>query len=203
MRSLTAWRTVQGLYWLALGAWFGALVMLAIAAAATFATVWDYQPMLPAQPGAPPETSARAVPMLAGAIIGRCLDNLRWLQWICAVVAIVCLALQNTVFASRRPAGGCGQWINTLRIVLVLVPVVILVVDTAVINPKMKHDRQIMHDLTQPAPQIELARQSFDSYHELSRRLFKVQVVMLGCAVLASAFVLHGNRADAPAPPDA
>lgn len=202
MRSLAAWRTVQGLYWLTLGIWLGALVMLVIAAAATFHTVSEYQPILPAHPAHEPVTSVRAVNTLAGAIVGKSLDNLRWMQWICAIATMVCLVLQSTVIANRRLSIS-GQWINTLRIVLVMMPVLILVADTAVISPKMKQERKSMHDLTQPSPQIERARHAFDRYHDLSQRLFTVQLVMLGCAALASAFVPDGAKTHAAASRDA
>ena len=199
MASVQAWRAVQGAYWLALGTWFGALIMLAIAAATTFQTVAEHRPLL-APPGAARatatmfEATAQSGTALAGTIVGRSIDRLRVLQWICAAAAVAALGLQHTAFARRLPRSGLGQWMNTLRVALVLLPALILVADTVHINPQLKQQRRIRNDVIATPAQAQAARASFDRYHHLSERLLSVQVFMLGAAVLASSFALHGDE---------
>ncbi|MAE67662.1 MAG: hypothetical protein CMJ18_25695 [Phycisphaeraceae bacterium] len=213
MRSLTSWRLVQGFYWLAAGTWFGALVMLCIVAPTTFRTIYEQKPVMPAFSKLDPAaiaaggagegfqsmmqtTSVESMNRLAGSIVGRSIDGLRRLQWICAVVIVLAVLLHHTVFARRMPSRGLVQWLNNLRVTLILVPVLVLAADSFWISPQMKAARAVKNDPAQAEEAVARAERSFDRYHGLSERLISVQIAMLGAAILASGFALHGTAGD-------
>ena len=193
MGNTTAWRLIQGCYWLALGAWFGALVMLAISAAATFHTMGT----LPTPMGMiPPELAAsvdRPGDFMAGMIVGQSIDWLRVMQWICAAVLIIAVASHLSVFRGRMPGAGLAQWSNTLRVMLLAAVVLILSVDSFYVSPGLKAARIARYGADRSDSQVKAGTESFDKYHDLSVRLVRMQVVMLGVATLASAFALHGE----------
>ena len=193
MRRTTWWRVVQGWYWLALGAWFGALVMLAIAAAAVFGTLRYFPTPLGPMPA---EMASRVFnpTEVAGLIVGQAIDWLRVMQWICASIAIVCVVLQYVVLSSWLPKGGFAQWMNTLRITLLMAVVLILAGDSFYVGPRIRHWRAAMHAPSENSVgDVQAAREAFDHYHDLSVRLVKMKLLMLGVAVLSSAFALQGE----------
>lgn len=193
MGNTTAWRLIQGCYWLALGAWFGALVMLAISAAATFHTMSS----LPTPMGMiPPEIEASVnnpAEFMAGMIVGQAIDWLRVMQWICAVVLVIAVASHLSAFRGRMPRSGLAQWSNTLRVMLLAAVVLILSVDSFYVSPGIKAARIARYEADRLDNQVKAATESFDKYHGLSVRLVRMQVVMLGVAALASAYALHGE----------
>jgi hypothetical protein len=194
MNSMLAFRLVQGFYWLFLGAWFGALVMLVIAAAITFKTVRSYQPVITTAPYNDPGLNAPHADVLAGGVVGNVLRGLAVVQIVCALGVLLCIVLQCTAFADRL-AGGLTGLPNLLRILLVAVPVLCLAIDVSIISPRVWHYRVQMYN---PALSVEVraaARQQFDVYHKLDERVVGTGMFALAAAILASAFVLHAAAA--------
>ncbi len=117
-------RLVTGIYYLALGAWLGALVMLATGAAATFQTVRATQAHL----------SADQQNRLAGSIVGNSITGLGVIQISCAAAAVVCVLLQCTIwkrFLAGKPA-------NSVRLALLAVIVLAMGADRAIVDPALR-----------------------------------------------------------------
>ena len=199
---MTAYRLVAGCYWLFLGTWFGALVMLVIAAGITFATVRSYQPTLRAEPYAR-LTDAEPDRVLAGGIVGNVLRGLAVVQVICALALGACLLLQCTILRPHL-AVPVGDWRNCLRIALIALPTLVLILDLTVVSPRIWRLREVMYDPDQPSAARTTAHAAFGRYHKASERLTGAAALCLAGAVLASAFVLHAAPgATAAAPPAA
>ncbi len=188
------WRVVQGLYWLALGTWFGALIMLAMGAAATFKVMRTYHPLtlMPSLPVLGEQTvgsNENVATMLAGSIVGLMLDHLRILEMLCAGVLIFTTLLQLITFRRRLARDGVGQWMNTLRVALLIGAIGALAADTFYVNPRIKELRPAMHDAPEPAVRDAL-QVEFDRFHGYGVRLASMMILMLGVGALASGFVL-------------
>lgn len=186
-------RLNNGLYYLSLGAWFGAIVMLAISAAATFKTMRGYGPIIPGEPWNQPGLAERAPVILAGAAVGASLTGLKVVQTICAIIACATAALQCSVFSdyltSHRRSG-----LNILRLLLLAVPVVLLLLNVFHITPRTIQERDIMWDMQQTQQVRDDANARFQTYHKLSERTTGAAGFSLAAAVLVSSLVL-GSRA--------
>lgn len=200
MERATAFRLTQGLYYLALGTWFGALVMLVIAAGTTFHVIEAYTFTLHAGPGGiavdEPALADEAARIIAGSIVGEAIEGLTWVQGICAAVAMLCLLLHTTVFRCRLAKAGRSR-ANVLRTLLVLGPVVVLLLNVLWINPGVWQARGAMYDSGRSADQRVEARRSFEQYHRLSERTTGGAALMLAVAVLASPFAFRVTPAPA------
>ena len=175
MHRIALWRVVQGWYWLALGAWVGALVVLAIVAAAVFGTVSDF---LMAIGSTPAETVSRVFSPteLSGLIVGQVIDELRVMQWVGASVVIGCVVLQSVLLSNWLPMGGMPQWMNTLRIILLVSVVMILAVDNFHVSPRARQWQAAMHAQNDNmVVDTQAVREAFDRYHYLSVQLVKMR----------------------------
>jgi hypothetical protein len=195
--STTAFRVVQAFYALFLGAWVGAMVMLAVSAAITFQTVRSYKPMIMAAPYDKGALDAQASNIIAGGIVGNVLGGLAWISGICALVVGVCLLLQYVCFRDRMEQRG-NSWLGAARIVLLALPMVVFVWDVKYLTPVIHAERAVMYNPAEKAMDREVARAHFDKLHALSERVVGTSVVMLVLAGLISpfAFVEGGKRAE-------
>lgn len=180
----TGFRLTQGFYNLSLGVWLGAMVMLVISAAVTFATVRNYQPVLTAGPGSDPALTDQFSNILAGAIVGRSLSALVILQTICALVAILALVAQATLY--RRWLLGKGRQI--LRAALIAAPVALLIYNVAVVSPAVSDLRATMYDDQATAEVRAAARLDFQGWHKTSERTHGLAAACLLLAMLVSPF---------------
>lgn len=182
----------NGFYFLFLGLWFGAMVMLAVGAAVTFRTVRSFEPSLHVAPYDRPELANRAVPILAGGIVGNMLKALAKIQWLCATLVIIAMVMQCTVFADRLgPALRGGA--NLARIVLILLPLATMAADRYIVTPRIWTLRQTMFNPDLADAARGAAQTEFNRYHKMSERLHGTALVLLGAAVIASSFTLFGD----------
>ena len=193
--SLTGFRITQGFYWLFLGVWIGALVMLAIGAAVTFKTVRHYEPALGLEPYNDPVLAPHAPGILAGAITGNALRSLAVVQMICAAGAAVCVVLQCTVFRGAL-SNGVGGLANLVRIALVALPIVVLAIDQLAITPRIWEHRAVMYNPILSDEQRSAARETFQKYHKLSERVVGMAVLSLAAAVLVSPFAFRAGESN-------
>lgn len=191
-------RLNNSLQMLAIGTWFGALVMLAISAAMTFQTVREYQPTLQQQPFDQPELASRTDAILAGAIVGRSLQGLKWVQIICAVIIVTTLALQLTAFKTYLLKSRSSLF-NLVRLILLAIPIVVLMVDILWITPAIWEYRDAMYAAPASAEVRMEAREHFDRYHKLSERTVSLAAFSLLGAAVVSSMVL-GSSARLPRP---
>lgn len=158
---------VQGSYWLGLGVWLGGLVMLAVAAAITFKTSRAAGPVLLQPEYNTPELNGQAANILAGLIVGNVIQGLMVLQFICAGVVLVTMAIQHKTMMpmlKRRPK------LNLARMVLLFVPMLALAASVGYIGPRMWQERQTMYNPELTVEARKEARVRFDGLHKLSER---------------------------------
>lgn len=165
---------MSGVYYLMLGMWFGALVMLVVAAVATFGTIRDSQP----------DMTAAAQNQLAGSIVGSAIDKLAVVQVVAAVAITVCVLLQCTVF--RRELG--PKVFNAARIVLLVLLLAVLGADRLFVAPALHTQRETMHSAA--GVEQEQAKAAFDRTHKMSERLAGVCMLLIVAATLTSPFAL-------------
>ena len=187
MNKRTAFRITQGVYYLSLGTWFGAMVMLVLTAITVFATVRQFDVSIHAGPYGQGMWEDRATAILAGGIVGNVLRALAVVQVICAASAVACAALQSSVFACRLAGGRRGK-ANLLRLALLFVPIVILAADQAVVTPRIWQTRQVMYDSEQPEQVRQQAQARFDRLHTASERMGGLATLALAGAILVSPF---------------
>ncbi|MEX0653189.1 MAG: DUF4149 domain-containing protein [Phycisphaeraceae bacterium] len=193
MRRATAFRLTQGVYYLALGAWFGALVMLVVAAATTFRTLEALVPAAETGAGAASMVSGRG---LAGTVVGETIRGLNVVQMVCGVTALVCLALQVTLFRDRLAGAGRSR-VNALRGLLVAGAFAVLLANVFWIGPGVRTARAAMDDAAAPAAEREQMRADFQWYHRLSERTTGGAGLMLAVAVVISPFAFRMTPAPA------
>jgi hypothetical protein len=199
MNDLYLLRITVGGWWLALGLWLGAMVMLALTAAATFRAVRDLEPTITVAgyPAFDDAASPRHGDIIAGAAVGRSLRSLSMLQRLCAFVAVACLVVQTSVLGHHL-AGGAWGWPNVLRMILLALPVMILVGDIYVVSPRVWSLRERMLDPAASVEQRAAARGEFQIAHKLNENLHKAATLLLLGAAIVSAVALHpGRPADA------
>ena len=199
MKSDTLSRLVQGVYYLFLGLWFGAMVMLAVGAPVTFRTVRVHQPALGLVPYNEPSLAADGPNILAGAITGNHLRALSVVQAICAIVTLGCVVLQTTLFKTQVRPG----YANALRSLLVALPACVLVFDEAVLSPNVWKQRAVMYDTTLNIDAREKARAQFNVLHKRSEKIVGSAALMLAAALVLSPLALSvgpsqvtGNKPD-------
>jgi len=192
MRSFLARLTV-GTYWLALGTWLGAMVMLAIAAATAFQVSREHGVTLPSMQYEGSHLAGRDAEVFAGHVVGGMIDKLAIVQMACAVLIFITLLLQLTAFRATlhlRP-GSAG---NVLRVLLLVVVLALLKFDRIHVNPTIHEHRTAMYEPDISETAYTTARAAFDRYHKLSENVGKATVFLLIGAMFTSAFALHPKR---------
>lgn len=186
-------RIVQGVYWLALGAWVGAIVMVAITAATAFRTAPTLDLTVGVAPYSDSAFADEAGTIVAGQIMMRVFRHLSTVQLICAVAAVVCMGLQCTVYARRLLRR--APLLNMLRMALVLVPTAFVLLDRYWFSDVMRSAYATMYDLTLDAAARTAASETFEFYHIVSERMLQSSLFMLIAAVLLSPFALRSGAA--------
>lgn len=180
---------IQGAYYLALGTWFGATVMMGLAAGFTFAAI-RAQPLIltegPAAPGTP--LANRAHEFLAGNVVNRAFDAFTILQLACGVVLLVALGAQLTAFRRRLLHAG-RTWPNAIRVACVALGLALFATDLALTRPVMATTReQMYHQQPVSAEALTGLEASFDRLHQRSSRSMGVAALLMAAAVLVSPF---------------
>jgi hypothetical protein len=209
--SGTGFRIVQSIYWLSLGTWFGAMVMIFLAARSSFAVLPPYQPSIGAPPYNHPALADVAPRILAGAVNGAALRKLGVLQLICAATVVLCVLLQCTSGSAWLERGG-RHWANYLRIGLIVLPIAILSLDALALERRIHAQRDVIYNPNLSPEQRVRERATFGKLHGISMLLATTAALSLMGAILVSSFAFlqvmpfSGEfRASDPAlkPPDA
>lgn len=186
MTTDTSSRLLQGVYYLFLGMWFGAMVMLAVGAPVTFKTVRAFKPTLGQVPYNDPSLAADGPNILAGEITGNHLRALSVVQAVCAVMTLGCVVLQTTLFKSQVRSG----YANALRSLLIALPACVLVLDETMLSPKVWKQRAAMYDTTINEDARAQARAEFNVLHKRSEKIVGSAALMLAAALVLSPLVL-------------
>jgi hypothetical protein len=181
----TAFRIQQGVYYLLLGMWLGAMVMLVLAATASFAFVREHTLIVGVQGYGEPLKGDTATGFIAGGIVGVALTRLVVLQAVCATALAACVLLQCTRFRAHLD-GPVWSKRNRARMFLLLVPTGVLLFNVLVVSPGIDRHRDAKYDPATPPQVAEQADEAFDRYHRLSTRTFGVSTLMLAGAMVLS-----------------
>lgn len=187
-----AFRLTLGLYYLALGTWFGATLMMGLSAGLTFATVRAQPLVLTEGPAATPEMAARAQDFLAGNVVMEGFAAFTIVQLCCAGVLIVLWLLQHTVFRPLLAHRGRSRW-NLVRSGMIGVALAVFAYDLVLVRTSMVMLRTEMyyhdHIDAQGLDRIEV---EFDRLHRWSSRAMGVAALLMAAACVASPGVFVG-----------
>ncbi|MEM8782665.1 MAG: hypothetical protein AAGE65_07375 [Planctomycetota bacterium] len=173
-------RLVQSVYVLLLGLWVGAMVMVVVAATASFGFVRGLDGVLLVSLAgwSDPLVDSAAEGFLAGGFVGAMLARLAVLQLVCAAGLAACVAAQFGWFPSAL-IGGRGSKRQGVRVFLLAVPACIVAFNVLVVTPGIDRHRDAKYDPGTPPEQAAVAEQSFELFHALSTRTYGVSTLML------------------------
>lgn len=193
-----ALRLIHGFYWLALAGAFGATLMLALGAAATFHSVREFSPIITAPPYNDPLLTQQAPGIIAGAATGAALDALWVLHLLLFSVVVLTTLLQCTHFRAALPGGG-KSIANFIRIALLVAILALLAGERWIISPRVWSLRDRMYNSTLNDTDRAAARAEFDTWHQSSTRVMGAALLAMAVAVLVSPFAIQGiSSSDAP-----
>ena len=172
---------IQIIYWLALAAWFGSVLFIAVAAPIIFRTVRENNPVM---------TNVLSVnlegqhsTLLAGSIVGQIMNVLLRVQLSCAAALLVALAAQ---WIALRPTGA-NLLLPILRTCLYLAAVALLLYDWRVVWPRMWKFRQEYIDHADEPDVANPALDQFDRYQAESATILRNTFFVLLGMILFSA----------------
>lgn len=134
MNRLNAW--CQALHILALGLWFGVLMMTGAAAAMTFPIIKSLTPTLPGFSAFPNDAGQHSV-ILAGHLVSRFFLVSDAVQFACASV---CIATLGFLIARRRASGAAASLVG--RTALMGLAVVLVCYELFILAPTMATNMQ-------------------------------------------------------------
>lgn len=178
---------VQGLYYLALGTWLGATVMMGMAAGTTFAVTRRMEPKLDSGPAALPDVAPYASEYFAGQIVNVVFGWHTGVLAVCVVLLVLACLLQFTVFRDRL-AGRGRSWANLARAALIGVAVALFAADLLFTRQPMRDLRTTMYDEQATAAERASAREAFAGLHEWSSRAMGVTALLAAAAAVVSPF---------------
>jgi hypothetical protein len=197
MMHRTMFKLNQGVYWLFLGMWIGAIVMLIFAAGITFKTVRTFNPTIGIKPYnhelfSEPQTQSN---IIAGGVTREVLHSLAGIGIVCGSIVLLSLLLQCTVFSrqlwpnSNKQLGlRCG-WLNWFRVIMILLPLTNVAMHFDMAN-KMGALQDIRYNAEQEDSARAKAQHEFDKLHKKSVRMTSGSLFMLFAAAGISSFVL-------------
>jgi hypothetical protein len=180
-------RVLEGPYYLFLGIWLGAIVLLAAGAGIVFRVVREHQPVLGQRPYDDPAVADQGANILAGAVVGDMIQALGLIASLCAMGAVACAGLQLALLRDRMGAA----WANVLRTGGILFAVGLLGYHALAIVPDIEQHRTAMYDPVVTEQQRMTARAQFQPLHEASERVVTGQALCLLVAILVSPTALR------------
>lgn len=181
---------LHGVYYLALGTWFGATVMMGLAAGLTFRTIRAQPLILTQGPASAPGTplAERAHDFLAGNVVNAAFGAFTVVQLVCGVVLLIALVAQLTLFRARLRHAG-KTWPNALRVACIALGLALFAVDLAFTRPVMASTRdQMYHHGPVSDEALAELEASFDRLHERSSRSMGIAALVMAAAALVSPF---------------
>lgn len=175
---------VQTLYWLALAAWFGGVLFIALAAPVIFRTVRDANPTLAHVLSVNLEGQHSS--LLAGTVVANLLGLLARVQTVCAALVFMTLMAQWFVSDVSAPVRLIAA---IVRSALLSAVIILLVYDRRVLWPRIWMHRQ---EYIQHADEPEIAnpaKDEFDRCHRESVTLLSIVLFLLLGLVLFGALV--------------
>lgn len=181
-------RVVMGLYYLALGTWFGATLMMGLGAGLTFRTLREQPLTLTAGPAARPELADRATDFLAGNVVLAGFGAFTVIQLVCGAVLALALVAQAVWFRDALVAAG-RTWPNALRVATIALALALFAFDLGMTRPFMAMAREeiYFHEGISPE-QLAAADRSFDELHARSSRSMGVAALLMAAGTLLSPF---------------
>lgn len=190
MKLATSARVVNGIYYLALATWFGSMVMMAIGAAVTFKTLAALGPDISTPPYNHPSFAGRVPAIIAGVVTGRVIQALVIVETICALVIVVCTALQCGVLSDRLIVGRVRSKANYFRLAALAFPIVLLMIESVYVAPRAFELRDTMYNVDISESQRAAAHEKFKKVHRLNTEIAAAITLSLGAAIFLSGFAL-------------
>lgn len=183
-------RLTLGVYYLALGTWFGATGMMGAAAGLTFVTLRAADPVLPGGPAGNPELAPFTADFLAGNAVNAAFWALTIIQLGCVLVVVAAAALQAVFWRDRQVNHG-RTWANGLRLAAILLAVVLFAGDLLVTRSDMTMLRGEMYTASVTEEDHRALHEDFRALHQRSARTQLGAAGLMAAAALLSPFVLH------------
>jgi len=184
---MSAVRWLRGAYWLLLGLWAGSLLGFALAAPRVFAVVRRLEPSLGVEPYNHPAFAERQADILAGAVVNGVTASLLWVHWLCAIGLLACLVGQRLVLPRRA----VRLRVNRVREGALALAVVLLMVFSFLLSPRMNSLRERVYDPQRPAETRQADRARFDRLHRWSERTMGLTLAAVLTTMLSSPFVVN------------
>jgi hypothetical protein len=195
---MNSWRRlVDALYWLALAAWFAALITAAISASSIFSLLGDLPLHLPEYAAAPDSEHGR---IAAGIVMARIFLVVDLLQFAAAPMVLITMLLQHLMLTTpwRRFAA-------LLRAFVLAFAVGLFAWHAVKLAPTMNRELQSYWSAVKlgDAETAEAHRAAFNIVHPTAENILRVNLLLLACGILLSPAVLdrsasRSGRLDIP-----
>src|SRR4051794_24542767 len=163
---------VQAIYWIALSAWLGSVVFIAMAAPIIFRTVREADPTLPKVLSV--NLEGQHGTLLAGTIVGNLLSTLLWVQLGCAGVVLLALIAQCFFIDVR----GAGLVPTVIRFAGYVAAVALVFYLWRVLWPRIQRYRQEYIDHADEPDVANPAKEQFDRYQQETERVLLILVFL-------------------------
>ena len=164
---------VQSIYWIALSAWLGGVIYVAMAAPVIFRTVRDADPTLPKVLSVNME--GQHATLLAGTIVGDLLSMVLRVELICAGVVLLGLIAQ-CFFIDLR---GDALVPAIVRFAAYLAAATLVIYQWRVTWPRIQKFRQEYIDHADEPDVANPAKEEFDRYQHETERVLLIRVFLL------------------------
>jgi hypothetical protein len=184
---------VQILYWISLSTWFGGVLFIAVAAPIIFRTVKENNPILPTVLSV--NLEGQHASLLAGTIVANLLNQLAYIELICAGGVLLGLVGQWLV----TDVSGDHWLLPLVRSALYFASVIVLLYDWRLLWPRIAMQREMYIEHADEPDVANPAKDEFDRLHRESVNLLFVRVALLLGMILFSGSITP-KRASIPFP---
>jgi hypothetical protein len=188
-----AFALVQILFWISLSTWFGGVLFIAVAAPIIFRTVKQSNPILPTVLSV--NLEGQHASLLAGTIVANLLNQLAYVELICAGGVLIGLVGQWLV----TDIAGNHWLLPMLRSAMYLAAVAVVLYDSRFLWPRILKQRDTYIEHADEPDVANPAKDEFDRLHRESVNLLFVRVALLLAMILFSGSITP-RRAALPFP---
>ncbi len=189
---MLGFQLVQIIFWLALSAWFGAGLFIAIAAPIIFRTVRENKPVLPHVLSV--NLEGQHATLLAGSIVEQLLSRFATVELACAAVVLVTSILDFFVADMH----GMNLWVGVVRCLICVGGAAIVGYDRYVIWPRIAASKTEYIEHADEPDVANPAKDRFDAEHRRSVALVPIELGLLLFLIVYSANVQPARVVPAP-----
>jgi hypothetical protein len=172
---------VQVVYWLALSAWFGGTLFIAIAAQVIFRSVKESNPVLPDVLAV--NLEGQHSTLLAGTIVGNLLSAMAKVQLSCAAVLLLMMIAQWLLLDLHNSWNLTSAFV---RSAMYIAATVLVMYDWRIVWPRVAKYRKEFIDNADEPEKANPALEKFDQYQRESMTILSILLFLLLGIVLFS-----------------